>query len=165
MEQIKLHEISYPNFAYSPSLKLTHSLPPCLVGWAHLALQTVAHCFHRAPARPTNPRPGYERTRLARSHRMARLELFRRIHTRCRVHYIYMCVCVVHFTRKDPRCFIRVRSWHTQAGAAELRREVDRIRGAGGAISLTLRAWEAGATTSAAASRSPSSLRRRREEA
>ncbi|CAM9575821.1 unnamed protein product, partial [Scytosiphon promiscuus] len=34
------------------------------------------------------------------------------------------------------------REWRTQAGAAELRREADRMRGAGEALGLTLRAWD-----------------------
>ncbi|CAM9342694.1 unnamed protein product [Ectocarpus sp. 8 AP-2014] len=36
------------------------------------------------------------------------------------------------------------RQWRTQAGAAELKRERDRIRGAEEALNLTLRAWDAG---------------------
>lgn len=78
----------------------------------------------------------------------------------------------LHTSRSSSRfmCFVCVdlgtilnRHWRTEAGAAELRREGDRIRGAGIALDLTLRAWSAtvGAATMKGAML-PSSLLRRK---
>jgi len=56
-----------------------------------------------------------------------------------------------------------VRHWRTQAGEAELRREIDRIHGAGVALDATLRAW--GVTVGAAATKGavlPTPLLRRK---
>lgn len=63
-----------------------------------------------------------------------------------------------------------VRQWRTQAGAAELRREQDRIRGASKALDLTLRAWDVGIASNAAGETGgattpdPTMLQRKRTE-
>lgn len=63
-----------------------------------------------------------------------------------------------------------VRHWRTQAGAAELQRERDRIRGASEALDLTLRAWDAGVAANARGGAGvvtmtdPTVLRRKRTE-